>query len=138
MMSLCKFFVKGIKVGVVEVMRNFDEILKKIQLKKYILQKLGIGKYLKGDNGKSIIKKIEKEYKCYIYIVEEDVIFIVSVFQLILFNGVMVEYKIKFGIFIRVYEGDLIVLCVDVIVNGVNVDFKYQGGLVFVLVKKGK
>lgn len=59
-MSLCKIFVKGIRVGVVEVMRNFDEILKKIQLKKYILQKLGIGKYLKSDNGKSIIRKIEK------------------------------------------------------------------------------
>lgn len=29
-MNLYKFFVKGIRVGVVEVMRNFDEILKKI------------------------------------------------------------------------------------------------------------
>lgn len=49
----------------------------------------------------------------------------------------MVEYKIKFGIFIKVYEGDLIVFFVDVIVNGVNSDFLYGGGLVVVFVKKG-
>lgn len=137
-MSPCKFSVKGTKAGVAEAMRNLDEILKKIQSKKHILQKPGIGKHLKGDNGKSTIKKIEKEHKCYIHIVEEDATSTASASQPTSFNGVMAEHKTKSGTFIRVHEGDLTALCVDVIVNGANVDLKHQGGLAFALVKKGK
>nr|XP_034317327.1 protein mono-ADP-ribosyltransferase PARP14 isoform X2 [Crassostrea gigas] len=130
-----KFSVKGTRAGVAEAMRNLDEILKKIQSKKHILQKPGIGKYLKSDNGKSTIRKIERQNKCYIHIGEEDPTAIAP--QPTSFSGVMAEHKTKSGTFIKVHEGDLTALSVDVIVNGANSDLLHGGGLAAVLVKKG-
>lgn len=136
-MNPYKFSVKGTRAGVAEAMRNLDEILKKIQSKKHILQKPGIGKYLKSDNGKSTIRKIERQNKCYIHIGEEDPTVTAIAHQPASFNGVMAEYKTKSGTFIKVHEGDLTALPVDVIVNGANSDLLHGGGLAAILVKKG-
>lgn len=136
-MNPYKFSVKGTRAGVAEAMRNLDVILKKIQSKKHILQKPGIGKYLKSDNGKSTIRKIERQNKCYIHIGEEDPTVTAIAHQPASFNGVMAEYKTKSGTFIKVHEGDLTALPVDVIVNGANSDLLHGGGLAAILVKKG-
>lgn len=92
---------------------------------------------MKSKNGKSTLRYIERQHKCYIHIGEEDQTSTPSNPQSASFNGVMAEHKTMSGTFIKVHEGDLTALPVDVIVNGANSYLIHRGGLAAVIVKKG-
>lgn len=135
-----KFFIKGTQRGLHQAMREIEGLVTKVLWKKHTLLKPGITKHLKTEPGAEYIAKVQRNHRCYIQMGPETPAKISSsrpVATESLTKGKIAEYTTKSGISIKVQEGDLTTLPVDVIVNGANTDLKHQGGLAGVLVKKG-
>lgn len=69
-----KLSVKGTKTSVIKAMKCINEIVRKIGSQEHTLKKPGIAKHLKSDIGKITLKRVQRDYNCYIEIGREETI----------------------------------------------------------------
>lgn len=99
-------------------------------------------KFFLGDKGLIFLKLVEDKNKCVILIIdcnEEEVVVDLEIQEeeVWLILEVVCSFFMKERKIILVMKGDIMKDCVDVIVNVVNGDFKYIGGVVVVIVEVG-
>ena len=135
-------FIQGNAMGVDNVKKKIDEIVKSIYKNNYTLNKAGIVKYMHSDPGRAKITQIEKKNKVVVEMKyrddsDDEARESVHTGTSMLTWTETAVCSTPTGQTITTVVGDITDLSVDVIVNAANKELKHVGGLAKVIVDKG-